>query len=179
MIIAGQSSSTSWAQITPDRATTTAYGNTTTTTYTPGAQIPITRLSAGFLVIAVPRERWTELPVALQPPETLTLPSRTVAQAIGSLAISPTVTGWYCTVAMNEEGLCFRGNDDCTRSQGELAKLGFAPCRPYPTAWCYSSSLGSERPYLACHSSMRSCRGQRDYAMGQGSKILVECTASP
>lgn len=176
VIIAGENASTSWAKITPDKTTTTTYGNTATTTYTPGAQIPVTRLSGSFLVIAVPPERWQDLPVALQPPETKTLPHRPIEQPRTSAPNES--SGWYCTADMNDNGLCFRGNDDCRQSHQELISHGFAPCRPYSSAWCYSSSRAGQQPYLACLSSMSSCREQRDYSMSQGALILVECTNS-
>lgn len=189
VIIAQEGSSTSWAKISPDRVTTTSYGSTATSTYTPGAQVPITRHSGSFVVIAVPAEQWLSLPPELRPAESKLVRSNARRhQMVGgpgaqsalapSRAPSLRENGWYCSVADDHSGLCVRDARECQTAYEELKAHGFAPCEAVQTAWCFSSMRAGNGPTLSCAQSIAACRGYRDYSFGNGSSITQECARS-
>ena len=186
LLVAGEGSSTSWAQITPDRATTTVYGNTATTTYTPGAEIPITRHRGAFVVVRVPPERWLELPGTLRPVlgrhfKGAYPGQRVVAGAPGSTdppAAAPISGNWFCTSDdAATMGMCFRAVTDCNDIYEKLRQYGSKPCAPRLEATCFSVKRGSSA-LISCHPTMQACRSQRDYSFGQGNEIVRECTST-
>lgn len=67
VLVAGEGSSTTWTQTTPTTATTRVYGNTATTTVTPGTVVPVSRPHGGFVIVRVPPEKWLYLPQELRP----------------------------------------------------------------------------------------------------------------
>lgn len=183
LLIAGEGSSTSWAQLTPDRATTTVYGNTATTTYTPGAQMPITRHRGAFVVVRVPPERWLDLPVPLRPVQgrhfTGDLPrQRQVTDAPGA-ADRPIAGNWFCTGDdAGTMGMCFREVPACQDSYERLKQYGSNPCVTRTEASCFSAKV-DQSAQISCHPTTQACRSQRDYVFGLGNEIVRECTSTP
>lgn len=186
LLVAGEGSSTNWAQITPDRATTTVYGNTATTTYTPGAEIPITRHRGAFVVVRVPPERWLDLPSSLRPVSGRHFKGaypgqREVTGAPGSAdpVTAPIDGNWFCTSDdATTMGMCFRAATACQDTYEQLKQYGSKPCVAWPEATCFSVKRGPSAQ-ISCHPTMQACRSQRDYAFGQGNEIIRECTSTP
>lgn len=188
LLIAGEGSSTSWAQITPDRATTQVYGNTATTTYTPGTQLPITRHRGAFVVVRVPPSRWIELPVALRPAPGYHFKGRYLRKQQSSRASQEphappagrqAPENWSCVPSSaNRPGMCFRTSQACEDAYETLEQNEPVPCEPAEEATCFSSLVADDPIALSCHPSMQDCRAQRDLYFGQGHEIVRECTQS-
>jgi hypothetical protein len=186
LLIAGEGASTSWAQITPDRATTTVYGNTATTTYTPGAEIPITHHRGAFVVVRVPPERWLDLPVSLRPVQGRHFKGdypgqRKVTGAPGATdpPIAAARGNWFCTGSdVVTTGVCFRTMSACETSYEKLKQYNYQPCVERPEATCFSAKA-SQSGLISCHPTMQACRAQQDYSFAQGHEIARECTATP
>ena len=80
VFIASEEADTNWAKLTNDRVVTTVSSNTATTTFRPGAIIPITTHHGSFVVVRVAAEHWRGLPWALRPHPN-PLASRRIARA--------------------------------------------------------------------------------------------------
>jgi S1-C subfamily serine protease len=70
VVFGGERASTESVQVTRDSATTTVSGNTATTTFVPGARLPITRHSGLYYLVRVPTEAWCDLPNSIRPAAT-------------------------------------------------------------------------------------------------------------
>jgi hypothetical protein len=194
LLIAREGSSLSLAQVTPDRATTTVYGNTATTTYTPGAQVPINRPNGRYVVVRVPPQRWSELPTTLRPVAGQHYQGRPVVarRVTGAPGASVRVTGapgasvmpqsrassWFCTNGSTPDfGLCVRSFEGCEKALVDLKQYGATACTSATEATCFSwKTKNAEPAMLSCHPSLAACRRQHDYAFGQGGIIARECT---
>jgi hypothetical protein len=183
LLIAGEGSSTSWAKITPDSATTTVYGNTATTTFKPGMAMPITRHRGAFVVVRVPPERWLDLPTSLRPVRGRHFkgdyPPRPKVTGAPGAADPPIAGNWYCTGDdAASMGMCFRAMPACQDSYRRLKEYGSRPCEARPEASCFSAKVG-QSTQLSCHPTVQACRSQRDYTFSQGIEIIRECTSTP
>lgn len=187
LLLASEGATTSWAKISPDTATTTVYGNTATTTVTPGAEMPVTKHHGAFLVVRVPPGRWLDLPVGLRP-----VPGRHfrgeypgqqhVTGAPGSIDESPITApqsaSWSCSITQDgNDGVCFRGVQQCEAWRARLNQVATTPCTPTVQATCFSFEANGA-PSMLCHPTTAACRSQRDYMFTRGERIIQECTPS-
>lgn len=181
ILLGNERSIVSWVQITPDRATTRISGNRATTTYQPGAQMPVTNHSGSFVLVRVPPEHWIQLPEGLRPVPGRHLSGELPPQATthaGSSAAPPERASWYCTSGQRvAAGMCFRTEMECRELRERLAAHRYSPCRGSASAFCFSFE-SEEGTRLLCHPTIESCQAQRDYAFSQGQEIRRECSIS-
>lgn len=187
VVVANEGSSTSWAQISPDRATTTFQGNTATTTLQPGTRMRVVRPHGAFIVVRVPPHRWLDLPATIRPilgthfkgeyPRRLSVSGPPGAGMAPPTAVQSTSTfAWSCGAAADQHGMCFRTVDMCNDFQARLGKQ-HVMCVGRREAHCFSYAKEG-RTLLSCHPTIEACRAFRDYAFTNGGAIVQECTLS-
>jgi hypothetical protein len=193
VFIRNEQSSTVWAQTTPDRATTYVRGNTATTLFQPGMQVPITKFSGDFIVVRVLPERWSGLPAPLRPRPN-TIARRMIARASDDPyansddegrddaqlteastepAHSTPDSPWYCQDA--DDGRCYRTAEQCRAADTEET------CDAESVAFCASwqdRDDATDETTLRCYGTDAACRTGRDGAFADGADIMHECAES-
>lgn len=195
VFIASEEADTNWAKLTNDRVVTTVSSNTATTTFRPGAIIPITTHHGSFVVVRVAAEHWRGLPWALRPHPN-PLASRRIArakvsddddddddEAPASSVARPAGENheqahWYCQSSGSSEH-CERDRERCD----EHVAVG-ERCDEESVAFCFSTSPNGEpgtalpHPELRCFATTDGCRVDRDAQFTAGAQIVNECARS-
>ncbi len=191
VFIENESAMTSFAKLTPDRAVTTVNGNTATTTFRPGASVPVTFHGGRFVVVRISPERWHRLPPQLRPepnpyaqevmasraedgdPDDSEDSGSAVSNAVAESVAKP--ASWYCQSGDNAER-CYRKKSTCERADEEVS------CDGEDVAYCFAArDKGADEDSdaeLQCLSTVNGCHVARDAAFAHGAAIVNECAAS-
>lgn len=178
VFISGEQANTAWVKLSNDRAVTTFRGNTATTTFRPGAVVPITTHAGNYVVVRVPAENWRQLPRQLRPH-----PNQYAAHRIAESkrerraeTADAQQTNWYCQAAPNAER-CQRDEAGCAADASDVT------CEAESIAFCFSSqtpgdAAGQSEGVLECYATLEGCRAARDATFARGARIANECAES-